>query len=178
MPPQQTNLTSETGRDAAGLGLDLSIALVKDAMGEALAAARPDASIVALRDTLSEKDAAGPPAASTRSVLSLLKGYWRAFQERRQRQRLRATAFSVDMGLLGDAISTGNAVDSTVDACPCRRTGFHFAGTCFSLHDLSDRELMDIGVTRAEIDRIAGHRAIDRLRDGTTHLWILSRGVM
>ena len=35
MPPQQTNLTSETGRDAAGLGLDLSIALVKDAMGEA-----------------------------------------------------------------------------------------------------------------------------------------------
>jgi uncharacterized protein YjiS (DUF1127 family) len=137
MPPQQTNLTSETGRDAAGLGLDLSIALVKDAMGEALAAARPDASIVALRDALSEKDAAGPPAASTRSVLSLLKGYWRAFQERRQRQRLRA-----------------------------------------SLHDLSDRELMDIGVTRAEIDCIAVHRAIDRLRDGTTHLWILSRGVM
>ena len=137
MPPQQTNLTSETARDAAGLGLDLSIALVKDAMGEALAAARPDASIVALRDALSEKDAAaGPPAASTRSVLSLLKGYWRAFQERRQRQRLRA-----------------------------------------SLHDLSDRELMDIGVTRAEIDCIAAHRAIDRLRDGTTHLW-MSRGVM
>jgi uncharacterized protein YjiS (DUF1127 family) len=132
MPPQQTNLTSETGRDAAGLGLDLSIALVKDAMGEALAAARPDASIAALRDALSEKDAAGPPAASTCSVLSLLKGYWRAFGEQRQRRRLRA-----------------------------------------SLHDLSDRQLMDIGVTRAEIDCIAAHRAIDRLRDG-----ILSRGVM
>jgi len=137
MPPQQTNLTSETGRDPAGLGLDLSIALVKDAMGEALAAARPDASIVALRDALSEEDAAGPPAASTRSVLSLLKGYWRAFQERRQRQRLRV-----------------------------------------SLHELSDRELMDIGVTRAEIDCIAVHRAIDRLRDRTTDLWILSLGVM
>jgi uncharacterized protein YjiS (DUF1127 family) len=137
MPPQQTNLTSETGRDTAGLGLDLSIALVKDAMGEALAAARSDASIVAPRDALSEKHAAGSPAASTRSVLSLLKGYWRAFQERRQRQRLRA-----------------------------------------SLHDLSDRELMDIGVTRAEIDCIAAHRAIDRLRDGTMDLWILSRGVM
>jgi len=135
MPPHQTNLTSETGRDAAGL--DLSIALVKDAMGEALAATRPDASIVALRDALSDKDAAaGPPAASTRSALSLLKGYWRAFQEQRQRQRLRS-----------------------------------------SLHDLSDRELMDIGVTRAEIDCIAAHRAIDRLRD-TTHLWMLSRGVM
>jgi uncharacterized protein YjiS (DUF1127 family) len=136
MPPHQTNLTSETGRDAAGLGLDLSIALVNDAMGNALAAARPDASIVALRDALSEKEAAGPPAASTRSVLSLLKGYWRAFQEQRQRRRLRA-----------------------------------------SLYHLSDRELMDIGVTRAEIDCIAAHRAIDRLRD-TTQLWMLSRGVM
>jgi uncharacterized protein YjiS (DUF1127 family) len=137
MPPQQTNLTSETGRDAAGLGLDLSIALVKDATGEALPAARPDASIAALRDALSEKEAAGPPAASTRSVWSLLKGYWRAFQARRRRQWLRA-----------------------------------------SLHDLTDRDLMDIGVTRAEIDCIAAHRAIDRLRDGTADLWILSRGVM
>jgi uncharacterized protein YjiS (DUF1127 family) len=137
MPPQQTNLTSETGRDAARLGLDLSIALVKDEMGEALAAARPDASIVAPRDALPEKEAAEPPTPSTRSVLSLLKGYWRAFQERRQRQRLRV-----------------------------------------SLHDLSDRELMDIGVTRAEIDCIAAQRAIDRLRDGTTHPWMLSRGVM
>ena len=134
MPPQQTNLTSETRRDAEGLGLDLSVALVKDAMGDALAAARPDASIVALRDALSEKDAAGPPATSTQSVLSLLKGYWHAFQERRQRRRLQA-----------------------------------------SLHDLSDRQLTDIGVTRGEIDCIAAHRAIDRLRDGT---WILSRGVM
>ena len=134
MPPQQTNLTSETRRDAEGLGLDLSVALVKDAMGVALAAARPDASIVALRDALSEKDAAGPPATSTQSVLSLLKGYWRAFQERRQRRRLRA-----------------------------------------SLHDLSDRQLTDIGVTRGEIDCIAAHRAIDRLRDGTS---ILSRGMM
>ena len=135
MPPRQTNLTSETGRDAARRGRDLSIALVRDA--NALAAARPDASIAALRDALSEKDAAGPPAASTRSVLSLLRGYWRAFQQQRQRQRLRA-----------------------------------------SLHELSDRELMDIGVTRAEIDCIAAHRAIDRLRDGTMLLWTLSRGGM
>lgn len=132
MPPQQTNLTSETGRDAAVLGLDLSIALVEEAMDGTLAAARPNASIAALGDALSEKDAAGLTAASTRSVLSLLKRYWRAFQERRRRQRLRA-----------------------------------------SLHDLSDRELMDIGVTRGEIDYIARHRAIDTLRDR-----ILSRGVM
>jgi uncharacterized protein YjiS (DUF1127 family) len=94
MPPQQTNLTSETGRDAtAALGGALS--------GGSLA----------------------------RSVLSLLKRSWRAFQERRQRQRVRAT-----------------------------------------LHDLSERELMDIGVTSADIDYIAAHRAFDRLRDGMTYL--------
>ena len=128
MPTQQTNLTSETEQDAAVLGLDLSIALVKEALGDTLTAARPNASIAALDDALSEKDA-GRTVASTRSVLSLFKRYWRAFRERR-------------------------------------------------LHDLSDRELMDIGVTRGEIDHIARHRAIDRLRDSTTHLWILSRGVM
>jgi len=133
MPPQQTNLTSEP--DATGL--DLSIALVKDAMSGALAAPRPNATIVALDDALSEKDAAGAPAASTRSISSLLKRYWRAFQETRQHERLR-----------------------------------------MSLHDLSDRELTDIGVTRGEIDCIAAHRAIDRLRDGTTYFSIRSRGVM
>jgi uncharacterized protein YjiS (DUF1127 family) len=132
MPPQQTNLTSETGRAAAGLRLDLSIALVKDATGDALAATRPDASIAALRDAVSEKEAAAP----MQSVLSLLKGYWRAFQKGRQRERLRV-----------------------------------------SLHDLSDRELIDIGLTRGDIDYIVAHRAIERLRDGTTHLW-WSRGVM
>ncbi|SDN05194.1 DUF1127 domain-containing protein [Afipia sp. GAS231] len=42
-----------------------------------------------------------------------------------------------------------------------------------TLHDLSDRELKDIGVTRDEIDYIAPHRAIDALRDS-----IHSRGVM
>ena len=98
--------------------------------------ARPEASVAALRDTFSEKEAAGPPAASTRSVSSLLRGYWRALQERRQRERLRV-----------------------------------------SLHDLSDRELMDIGLTPGDIDYIVAHRAIEKLRDGTTYLW-LSRGVM
>ena len=129
MPTQQTNLTSETGRDAAGVGFDFSIALVKEAMDDVLATARPNATIAALDGALSEKDAAEPPATSARSVLSLLKRYWRAFQERYQRQRLRAT-----------------------------------------LHDLSDRELVDIGVTRAEIDCIAAYRAFDKLRDGTTYL--------
>ena len=134
MPPQQTKLTSETGRDAAGLCL--AIDLEKDATGDALAEARPDASIAALRDAFSEKEAAGPPVASTRSVLSLLQGYWRAFRKRRQRERLRV-----------------------------------------NLHDLSDRELMDIGLTRSDIGYVVADRAIERLRDGTTYLWP-SRGGM
>jgi uncharacterized protein YjiS (DUF1127 family) len=136
MPPQQTNLTSETGRDAAGLRFDLAIALVKDATGDALVAARPDTSMAALRDAFSEKKAVGPPAASTRSLLRLLKGYWRACQERRQRESLRV-----------------------------------------SLHDLSDTLLMEIGLTPGDIDYISAHRAIERLGDGRTYLW-LSRGVM
>jgi len=135
MPPHKTNLTSEPGRDAAGLRLDLSVALAKDPMGEVLAAARPDASIAALRDALSEKDAAGPPGTPERGVLSLLARYWRAFQESRRRRRMRV-----------------------------------------SLRDLDERQLMDIGLTPGEIDYIAAHRAIERLRDDTRYLW-LSRGV-
>jgi uncharacterized protein YjiS (DUF1127 family) len=86
MPPQQTNITSETEVDAARLRLDFS------------------------------------------SALSLLKRYWRAFWE----------------------------------LCRCPRV---------ALHDLSDRELADIGLTRGEIDHIAPERAIERLRDRTTDLW-------
>jgi len=59
-------------------------------------------------------------AVSTWRVSSFFKGYWHAFQERRKRQRLRAT-----------------------------------------LCDLSDRELMDIGITRSEIDYLASHRGCD-----------------
>jgi uncharacterized protein YjiS (DUF1127 family) len=94
MPPQQTDLTAEAERDAAGLGLDLPI----------------------------------PP---TRSVPGLLERCWLAFQERRRRQGLRT-----------------------------------------ALHELSDRELMDIGLTRAEIDYITPQRAIETLRDSTRYLLI------
>jgi uncharacterized protein YjiS (DUF1127 family) len=38
------------------------------------------------------------------------------------------------------------------------------------LHELSDRELMDIGLTSGEIDYIVAGRAIERLRDGMTYL--------
>jgi uncharacterized protein YjiS (DUF1127 family) len=66
-------------------------------------------------------------------VLSLLKRYWRAYQEQRQRRRV-------------------------------------------TVQDLSDRDLMDIGLTRGEIDYITPQRAIDRLRDSAAHPW--SRGGM
>jgi uncharacterized protein YjiS (DUF1127 family) len=61
----------------------------------------------------------GQRAVSTRRVSSFFKTYWGAFQERRKRQRLRAT-----------------------------------------LCGLSDRELMDIGTTRGEID-VASNRHVD-----------------
>jgi uncharacterized protein YjiS (DUF1127 family) len=130
MPPQQTDPTSGTERDAAAIGLDRSIALVKGATGDTLPVARHDASIAAPRDALSEKDAAGPPAAAARSVFGLLARYWRAFQESRR-----------------------------------RRSGV-------GLRDLSERQLMDIGLTPGDIDHIAAHRALERLRDGTTYLWM------
>jgi uncharacterized protein YjiS (DUF1127 family) len=62
----------------------------------------------------------GQTAVSTWRVSSFFKRYWGTFQERRKRQRLRAT-----------------------------------------LYDLSDRELMDIGTTRGEIDYVASNRGID-----------------
>jgi uncharacterized protein YjiS (DUF1127 family) len=42
------------------------------------------------------------------------------------------------------------------------------------LQDLNERELMDIGLTRGEIDYLTPQRAIDTLRDRATDLW--SRG--
>ncbi|MGY4429377.1 uncharacterized protein YjiS (DUF1127 family) [Bradyrhizobium sp. F1.13.1] len=44
-------------------------------------------------------------------------------------------------------------------------------GPHIALQDLSDRELMDIGLTRGEIDSIAPERAIARLRDNARTLW-------
>ncbi|RQH01687.1 DUF1127 domain-containing protein [Bradyrhizobium sp. RP6] len=40
-----------------------------------------------------------------------------------------------------------------------------------TLHDLSDRELMDIGLTRSEIESIAPEATIERLRDNARTLW-------
>ena len=87
MPPQQTNISSETDR----LPLEL---------------------------------------ASTWSIPGLLARYWGALQDWRWRR-----------------------------------------GPQITLQDLSDRELMDIGLTRGEIDAIAPERAIERLKDSARALW-------
>jgi uncharacterized protein YjiS (DUF1127 family) len=128
MPPEKTNLTFDAGRDVVGLRVDADITLVNEAAGGGLPIARSDVAV--LTDAFSEKEAAGPQATSTRSFLSLLRGHWYAFQERRQRARSRV-----------------------------------------SLHHLRDRELMDIGLTRGDVDYIDAHRGFERLRDGTAYLW-------
>jgi hypothetical protein len=74
MPTQQTNLPSGTGRDAGALGLDVSIASVKDAMDAVLATPRANAPL-ASDDVWSEKQSAGLPADSTRSgMLATVSG--------------------------------------------------------------------------------------------------------
>jgi uncharacterized protein YjiS (DUF1127 family) len=126
MPPQQTNITIESGLDTAGPGL--VVALVEGAARGAMARGSPDVPIATPQETCSEKEAAGPPVAPTRSALSLVVHYCRRFREWRQRERLRT-----------------------------------------SLHALSERELMDIGLSSGEIDHIVASRAIGRLRDHMTY---------
>ncbi len=134
MPPHQADLDAGTLRNSAGFDVDLAPS--KAATGEALAAAPSDTAIAALRDASSEKSAAGPPSAPAWSVLSLLARYWRAFHDRRRRERLRA-----------------------------------------SLYGLSERELMDIGLTPGDINYIVAYRAFEKRRNGATDPW-LSRGLM
>lgn len=114
MPPQQTNVTSETGRDAAGARLELTAALAKDALSDGSARACPDASIAALRDAFSEKEAVGPPVASTQSIVSLLQGYWRAFRKWRQRERFRVSLHSLSERELTDIGLTASDIDYIV----------------------------------------------------------------
>ena len=104
MSPQQTNFTSETGRDPAGSRRDLGIPLVKNAPGDALAEMRPDASVTTLRSAASEKETAGPPVASTRSVWRVLWQYWRAFRTRRQAE---SVDNMTDRGLADIGLSAG-----------------------------------------------------------------------
>jgi uncharacterized protein YjiS (DUF1127 family) len=49
-------------------------------------------------------------------------------------------------------------------------------GATASFQNLSDRQLMDIGLTRGDVDAINPDRAVDRIRERAVDLW--SRGGM
>ncbi|MES1149268.1 MAG: DUF1127 domain-containing protein [Bradyrhizobium guangdongense] len=102
MPPQQTNIPSGPERDAAGLDLDLHIAL---------AAARLNASVAPPDGALSERDPAGSMAASTPRIVSWLKRYWCAFQQRRQRLDSRAAVADLSDASLKDIGQTRDEID-------------------------------------------------------------------
>jgi uncharacterized protein YjiS (DUF1127 family) len=54
-------------------------------------------------------------------------------------------------------------------ACRERRERYRLRVT---LESLSERELTDIGMTRAEIEHIVAHRSLDQLRHGITYPWM------
>jgi uncharacterized protein YjiS (DUF1127 family) len=99
---RQARVAIELSRSSNAARPCLTIALVKNATGDALAEARPAAFSATLRDAFLEKEAAGPPVASTRSVLDLLRDYWRAFREWRQRERLRVSLRDLNERALAD----------------------------------------------------------------------------
>lgn len=94
--------------------------------------------------------------------------------------RLKASAAALD-DALPDKDAAGPAAASTRSVLGLlRRVWLAFQerrrNQRVTLQDLSDRELMDIGLTRSEIDYLTPQRAIDRLRDSTRYLW--NRGGM
>lgn len=94
--------------------------------------------------------------------------------------RLKASAAALDHAL-PDKDAAGPAAASTRSVLGLlRRVWLAFQerrrNQRLTLQDLSDRELMDIGLTRNEIDYLTPQRAIDKLRDSTRYLW--NRGGM
>jgi uncharacterized protein YjiS (DUF1127 family) len=91
--------------------------------------------------------------------------------------RLKASATALD-GALQDKEASGPKTPGVLDLL--KRAWLAFLERRrtpqASLQDLSDRELMDIGLTRGEVDTLSPHRAIDNLRDSTRYLW--NRGGM
>lgn len=94
--------------------------------------------------------------------------------------RLKASAAALD-DALPDKDAAGPAATSTRSVLGLlRRVWLAFQerrrNQRLTLQDLSDRELMDIGLTRSEIDYLTPQRAIDTLRDSKRYLW--NRGGM
>lgn len=91
--------------------------------------------------------------------------------------RLKASATALD-GALPDKDAAGPAAPGVFGLLKRAWLAFQKRrqNPKLTLHDLSDRELMDIGLTRGEVDYLTPQRSIDKLRDSTWYLW--SRGGM
>ena len=89
--------------------------------------------------------------------------------------RLKASARALDEDAAGPAAASTRSVFGLIKQAWLALLERHQSSRP-TLQDLSDRELMDIGLTRGEIDCIAPGRAIDALRDRTRYL--LNRGGM
>jgi uncharacterized protein YjiS (DUF1127 family) len=94
--------------------------------------------------------------------------------------RLKASAAALD-NALANKDAAGPAAASTRSALGLlKRAWLAFRvrrqNSALALQDLSERELMDIGLTRGEIDYLTPQRAIDRLRNSARYL--LNRGGM
>jgi len=87
--------------------------------------------------------------------------------------RLKASAAALDGALLDAAGPTAASTPGLLGLL--RRAWLAFLarrlGPQVTLQDLSDRELMDIGLTRGEVDYLTPQRAVDRLRESTMYLW-------
>lgn len=96
--------------------------------------------------------------------------------------RLKASAAALDDALPDKDVASPAAALTRSDLGLLRRVWLAFQerrqrqSLRINLNELSDRELMDIGLTRSEIDYLTPQRAIDRLRDSTRYLW--NRGGM
>jgi uncharacterized protein YjiS (DUF1127 family) len=90
-------------------------------------------------------------------------------------ERLKASAAALE-GALQDKDASGPAAGSRRGVLGSLKRAWlallaRRQGRQVSLHDLSDRELMDIGLTRGELDYLSPQRAIDNLRDSARYLW-------
>ena len=90
-------------------------------------------------------------------------------------QRLRASAAALDSAVLDKEAAGPTAASTPSLTGLLKRAWLAFLtrrqNPQLTLQDLSDRELMDIGLTRGEVDYISPQRAIDTLRDSTMYLW-------
>ena len=84
--------------------------------------------------------------------------------------RLKASARALDEDAAGPAAASTRSVFGLIKQAWLALLERHQSSRR-TLQDLSDRELMDIGLTRGEVDYLSPQRAIDTLRDNTMHLW-------